>query len=100
MWTGGAPSDRLPSRNAGGRFTSDENDAIRAARIVCPNESQRSLAKRLYKFDPVLRTQARTLQARTQQAIYGAIRRYDQNHPTTRETGAGPAREATAETTA
>lgn len=62
------------------RFSTTENDAIKAARTQFPNMSQRGLATKMYQsFNSSL---GQGVQARSKAAIYGAIRTYDRNNTT------------------
>lgn len=75
MFTAGHPHDRRPDYL--GQYTRYEETAIRQARDYLPHESQRGLAKKLYRREPWLRHQGRVLGRRSLQSIYNAIRRVD-----------------------
>lgn len=99
MFTSGHPHNYRPGHL--GPFTRNEENAIHQARDSFPRESQRSLARRLYRIDPELNHQGRVLSARSLQSIYGVIRRIDRERQGARELREhGPTREPAVEATA
>lgn len=99
MWTAGHPHDRRPGHL--GPFIRNEENVIHQARDSFPRESQRGLAKRLYRVDPLLQHQGQVLSRRSLQSIYGAIRRIDRERGASQAAQSyGPTREPVAEATA